>query len=138
MMEDNNDVAGVEISWQSSSYELFDKKKKIHEEIIQKEFISYNQSLALRPQCFNTLQGKGHLSCNCLSVLLKGEGDCFFQAVAEYQLMFGKLTKEQQKTVVIEWMRNMPSADFNQQNKRFAMPFVLQKDDNTQDSATTQ
>jgi hypothetical protein len=80
-------------------------------ELILTEFISYNQTLALRPFCFNNLQGKGTHSCSCLSALKNGDDDSFYEAVAQYQVMFGNLKKDDQKMVLIDWMRNMPAAD---------------------------
>jgi hypothetical protein len=49
--------------------------------------------------------------------------------------MFGRLHTDEQKKVVIEWLRKVPSVDDRKQNKRLAIPFLLNDDVNIDDYA---
>ena len=82
-MDEHDEEDGGNWEWKLSPFELFKKKD---EQFIFHEFISYNQTLALRDNCSNHLVGKGHLPCKCLSVLMEGDADCYYAAVAEYQM----------------------------------------------------
>jgi hypothetical protein len=99
MMHNRSNVGESSWEWKSSPFELFNKREE--PELFVTEFITYNQTLALRPFCFNNLQGKGNHSCSCLSVLKNGDDDSFYEAVAQYQVMFGNLKKDDQK--MVEW-----------------------------------
>jgi hypothetical protein len=85
--------------------------------------IQYNLSLGSRECCINS-HSKAKMQCHCLSVLNGREDFC--QAVAEYQLMFEKLSSVEKKKVVIEWMR----ANSNEGNKRlYTIPYILDSTD---------
>jgi hypothetical protein len=129
MMQDRINADDSNREWKSSPFELFHKRKE--PDFILNELISYNQTLANRPCCFNTVQGKGSHTCSCLSALENGKDDSFYEAVAEYQYMFGSLNKDDQKKMVIEWMRNMPATGIQKKKKMFSIPFLLHEDDNS-------
>ena len=121
--------------WNESPYELFAKKGQFkHDDYdIWKEFVEYNHTLANRKYCVNRLQyDERDKSCSCLSVLKEGPSvNAYTEAVAEWQVMFGHLPKDDQKKIVIEWMRSIP--DLSQYNQRFRIPFILSRDDDPQD-----
>lgn len=113
-----------------SPYELFGKKG-VKEDDIYSAFIEYNQELACRSCCSNVFNPTT-LSCNCLSIFLEAPGK-YCEAVAEYQLVFGRLKSEEQKKVLIEWMRNMPIEDRTRHDKRYRIPFILHESDSMAD-----
>ena len=85
--------------------------------------IQYNLGLGSRDCCINS-HTKALMKCRCLSVLNGREDFC--QAVAEYQLMFEKLSSVEKKKVVIEWMRG----NSNEGNKRrYRIPYILDSTD---------
>jgi hypothetical protein len=54
-----------------------------------------------------------------------GSDDSFYEAVAQYQVMFGNVKKDDPKMVVIDWMRNMPAADMLKKKNVFhPLPFA--------------
>ena len=83
--------------------------------------IQYNLGLGSRDCCINS-HTKAPMTCRCL-LILNGRED-FCQAVAEYQLMFEKLSSVEKKKVVIEW-RFDAEQDSVSVDGRTGYPFLL-------------
>jgi hypothetical protein len=100
------------------------------EETIVRQFVEYNQRLASRPTCPNR-------KCSCLSVLNMDMDDektkevggidplLYHRAVAYYQIYFGRLSTEEQKRIVIGWMRDGRFEGYHKFPSKFSIPFIL-------------
>lgn len=106
----------------------FDHLKTRNDEELVDSFVLYNHSLSSRQCCISRFRGN-NLSCNCLSVLSKAPDDhpdIFCEAVAEYQVYFGRLEWKEQKKIAIEWIRSNQSWA---RSKKFPIPFLIGTDD---------
>lgn len=122
-LEDDADAVVV------SPYGFFKGKEKKTDEELVKLLTKFNfDVLASKDFCNDKFKG-GKLKCNCLSILAEGEDNIFCQAVAEYQLVFGRQKGEEQKRLVIEWMRS----NLNVRHKRYRIPFITSSDDDPED-----
>jgi hypothetical protein len=126
MMQDRINVGDSKREWKSSPFELFNKRNE--PDFIFSEHITCNQTLANRPCCFNTAQGTGNHTCSCLSALESEKGDSFFEAVAEYQYMFGSLTKDDQKRWPSNGCETCHTPTYGRK-KMFSIPYLLHEDD---------
>jgi hypothetical protein len=95
-------------------------------EAILKQKCINNQLLASRDCCKDTKNSKSS-NCRCLTLMHENVEYC--QAVAEYQLLFDKLSYKQQKMIEIEWMRSSSNA---KGKLKYHIPFLLNMPDNTE------
>jgi hypothetical protein len=104
------------------------------EESILDDFIAYNDGLAFKPYCINRIRQEGskEKQCRCLHVLRNSS--LFTEAVAEYQLHFGRLKRHDQQCVVTEWIRSSRFHHKGAQKRGmdaslvFAVPFLLSEE----------
>lgn len=111
-------------SKRSTPYDLL-RVKNTDPTVIFGKMIEYNQSLSSQPSCLNRLRAKPRrLTCKCLRVLNEDEGGLFCEAVAEYQMYFGRKTNCEQQHIVIEWMRLSMAFQRGARDRRFCIPFL--------------
>jgi hypothetical protein len=99
------------------------------------EFIVYNEALASRPRCVPRARASlktEQKRCQCLHVL--SESVFFCEAVAQYQLNFGRKKREDQQRIVIQSMQSSLllcdcSYAYKYSNMVFPIPFILSEDD---------
>jgi hypothetical protein len=76
-------------------------------------FISFNKDLAKREHCVERVHrtNSSGKACNCLQILnLRPE---FCPAIAEYQIYFANLKREEQQKIAIDWMRSCEAVRYN-------------------------
>jgi hypothetical protein len=109
---------------------------EMEEESILDDFVAYNDRLAFKPYCINRIRQEGgtckEKKCCCLHVLR--ESNLFSEAVAEYQLHFGRLNRHDQQCIAIEWIRSSRFHHKGAQKRGmdaslvFAVPFLLSEE----------
>jgi hypothetical protein len=99
MMHNRSIVGYISREWKSSPFEFINKKEE--PELILNEYISYNQTLSLRPFCFNNLQGKGNHFYSRLSSLKMEKAITSMKSSLSTNSCLA-ITRGRPKTVVIE------------------------------------
>jgi hypothetical protein len=96
------------------------------------DFIHYNDELASRPYCLHRVRQEGNnkqKKCYCLRIL--GESPAFLEAVAEYQVYFGGMKREEKQKILVEWIRTSrfhykgPVKRGQDASLAFSIPFLL-------------
>jgi hypothetical protein len=138
--EDGSITGGLGIASGKRRSTPFDKlrinefKSVEMEESMVEEFIAYNESLAWQDCCLLRARAssKKDKRCQCLHVLRDSVHYC--EAVSQYQLYFGKLKRDDQQRIVVQWIRSsLLHYDGPQHSNRYAqlsfpIPFLLGED----------
>jgi hypothetical protein len=127
--------ASVNGKRRTTPFDTLRSNESMSDESIIEEFVGYNERMGRRPHCIHRVQaanGTAEKKCQCLHAL--GESVFCCEAVAQYQVYFGRKKRVDQQRMVIQSIQSsLLFYDSSYANKygstMFPIPFLLSEDD---------